>query len=202
MRASVYLRSVLGVRMRFVCSSAAIAILALCCAPLSAYAQPADIWTRSILDEVRLGVLAHDIEPNGNQGGVDFNIELLFKRPTTVYRTSLENVLLRPRFHLGSSLNFGSDTNQVYAGLTWDVPLAPKLSLEVSFGGVLHDGPTGSEPNSLGCALNFRESLSIGYQLSDRWRVYGTVTHISNADLCDQNSGLTSAGVRFGYTLN
>ena len=203
MGALAYLCSVLGVRLQIVCSAVAVG-LALCCTPLtSAYAQSADIWTRSILDEVRLGVMAHDVEPNGNEDGVDFNIELLFKRPTTVYRSSLANILLRPRFHIGSSINFSGDTNQLYAGLTWDMPLAPKWSLEISLGGVLHDGPTDSAgPYSFGCALNFRESISIGYQVSDRWRVYGTVAHMSNGGLCDHNSGLTSAGVRFGYMLN
>jgi hypothetical protein len=198
-----------GVRKRSVCSGPAAIIataivLALSCAPVSsAHAQPSDIWTRSILDEVRLGVLAHDIEPNPNESGVDFNIELLFKRPTATYRSSLANILLRPRFHVGTSINLDGDTSQLYAGLTWDMPLAPKWSLEVSFGGALHDGPTdGSGSFSYGCALNFRESISIGYEVSNRWRVYGTVTHMSNAGLCDFNSGLTSAGVRFGYTLN
>jgi hypothetical protein len=203
MRALAYLRSVPGLRLRSACGGAAIAMLAFCAPVTGAYAQSADIWTRSILDEVRLGVLAHDIEPNGDESGVDFNIELLFKRPAATYRSSLANILLRPRFHVGSSINLDGDTSQLYAGLTWDIPLAPKLSLEVSFGGALHNGPTdGSGAFSYGCALNFRESISLGYQVSDRWRVYGTVTHISNADLCDFNSGLTSAGVRFGYTLN
>jgi lipid A 3-O-deacylase len=199
MRASVYLRSVLGIWGRL----AAVVIVALCCGPVTGAHAQADIWTRSILDEVRLGALAHDIEPNANEGGVDFNAELLFKRPAATYRSSLANILLRPRFHVGTSINLDGDTNQLYAGLTWDMPLAPKWTLEVSFGGALHDGPTDdSGAFSYGCALNFRESISLGYQVSDRWRVYGTVTHMSNAGLCDFNSGLTSAGVRFGYTLN
>lgn len=203
MRPLAYLRSVLDVRARFVCS-AAVALVALCGISVTgAYAQSPDIWTRSILDEVRLGVLAHDIEPNPNESGVDFNMELLFKRPTATYGSLLANIVLRPRFHVGASINLDGDTNQLYAGLTWDIPLAPKWSLEVSFGGALHDGPTdASGAFSYGCALSFRESISLGYQVSDRWRVYGTVTHMSNAGLCDFNSGLTSAGVRFGYTLN
>jgi lipid A 3-O-deacylase len=201
MRASAYLRSVSWLRPAL--AGAAIVLLALCAPLTGARAQSPDIWMRSILDEVRLGVLAHDIEPNPNESGVDFNIELLFKRPAGTYRSSLANILLRPRFHVGSSINLDGDTNQVYAGLTWDMPLAEKLTLEVSFGGALHDGPTDATGgHSYGCALNFRESISLGYRLNDRWRVYGTVTHMSNGGLCDLNSGLTSAGVRFGYTLN
>ncbi|MET0195581.1 MAG: acyloxyacyl hydrolase, partial [Hyphomicrobiaceae bacterium] len=105
--------------------------------------------------------------------------------------------------HIGASVNAGGDTNQIYAGLTWNVPLAVRWTFEVSFGGALHDGPTGGAPGySFGCAINFREAASIGYAVSERWRVYGTVTHMSNGGLCDHNSGLTSAGVRLGYALN
>jgi hypothetical protein len=186
--------------MRFVCSSAAIAILALCCAPLSAYAQPADIWTRSTWTRLRLGVLAHDIEPNGNQGGVDFNIELLFKRrPRSTARRS-KNVLLRPalpprllpqlrqRHESGlrrPNLGRTSGTEAVAGGV---------------FGGVLHDG------RRLRAQLAWLRA-ELPRVPFDRLPAVGplarvrNVTHISNADLCDQNSGLTSAGVRFGYTL-
>src|SRR5262245_31417070 len=115
MRASAYWRSVFWLRL--LPALACMAILTLCLPLAGAEAQSRDIWPRSILDEVRLGVLAHDIEPNPNESGVDFNIELLFKRPAGSYRSSLANILLRPRFHVGSSINLDGDTNQVYAGL-------------------------------------------------------------------------------------
>jgi lipid A 3-O-deacylase len=189
---------------QFLWSVAAIVIPALCGAPVtSVSAQSSDFRPLSIFDEFRLGLMAHDIEPHGDEGGVDFNVELLFTRPAVVYHSRLADIVFRPRFHIGTSISASGDTNQFYAGLTWDIPLIEKWLLEVSFGGAVHDGPTGnSGPYSFGCALNFRESLSIGYAVTDRWRFYGTVTHMSNADLCDHNSGLTSAGVRLGYTLN
>lgn len=160
--------------------------------------------TRSIFDEFRIGLMAHDVEPGGNEDGLDFGVELLFRSP---YRTSYGNAfadfLFQPRFHLGSAINLSSDTSQVYAGLTWNIPLGQAFTFEVSLGGAIHDGPTGSGgDHSFGCTLNFRESASIGYALSERWRLYGTVTHMSNANLCDHNSGLTSAGVRLGYNMN
>jgi hypothetical protein len=109
---------------------------------------------------------------------------------------------LRPRVHVGASVNTQGDTNQLYTGLSWDVQLMPRLSLELTFGGALHDGPTGRGlDDSYGCPLNFRESASLGYALDERWTVYGTISHMSNADLCDNNTGLTSAGVRLGYKL-
>jgi hypothetical protein len=154
------------------------------------------------LDEMRIGALVHSIEPSNAEDGVDLNLELLFRRTATKYNDPFLDFVFRPRIHLGTSINLAGDTSQLYAGLTWDMKLAPRLSLEVSFGGALHDGPTGDNtPDSYGCALNFRESVSVGYALDERWTVYGTFAHMSNAGLCDQNTGISSVGLRLGYKL-
>src|SRR5215510_9454861 len=117
-----------------------------------------------LINEVRFGVLAHSLSTNNTEEGVDLNLELLFRRPAISFESFLIDLVLRPRFHLGASINTVGDTNQLYAGLTWDVNLTPKLSVEVTFGGALHDGPTDANlVASYGCALNFRESFSLGY---------------------------------------
>ncbi len=36
------------------------------------------------------------------------------------------------------------------------------------------------------------------FMLSERWDVMATVDHMSNADLCDANRGLTNVGIRIG----
>ncbi len=154
-----------------------------------------------LIDEVRFGALAHSIDASNGEGGADLNLELLFRRPGGRYDNPLLDFALRPRAHIGASVNTAGDTSQIYAGLSWDVQLAPKLSLELTFGGALHDGPTEAGPDSYGCSVNFRESASLGYALDERWTVYGTISHMSNADLCDRNTGLTSAGLRLGYKL-
>jgi hypothetical protein len=168
----------------------------------SAQAPPSDGVRPPLVDEVRLGALAHSVEASNSEGGVDANLELLFRRAATQYNDAFLDAVLRPRIHLGASINTAGDTNQLYAGLSWDVKLAPRFSLELTFGGALHDGPTGRQPtDSYGCPLNFRESLSLGYALDERWTLYGTFAHMSNADLCDHNTGLSSVGVRLGYKL-
>jgi len=53
--------------------------------------------------------------------------------------------------------------------------------------------------NALGCHVLFRESASLGFNLTESWRIMGTIEHNSNAGLCDFNRGLTNAGVRLGY---
>ena len=94
------------------------------------------------LDEVRFGALAHSIDVTNGEDGADLNLELLFRRPGGRYDNPLLDFALRPRVHIGASVNTVGDTSQIYAGLSWDVKLAPKLSLELTFGAALHDGQT------------------------------------------------------------
>jgi hypothetical protein len=180
-----------------------LAVVAIAAAPLAAFAlAPAARAQTPLFDELRLGLMAHTIEPDHSEGGADVNIELLFRRPATSYGNAFADFVFRPRVHVGASINTIGDTSQIYAGLTWDFKLAERLSLEVSFGGAWHDGPlNGGAADLYGCSLNFRESVSLGYALSEAWTVYGTLAHMSNADLCSNNSGITSAGVRIGYKL-
>src|SRR5262245_19870847 len=74
-----------------------------------AYAEPS--W----LDEVKLGVLAHDIRLLGNhvEPGADITVEVLFPSP------ALLRLLGAPRPHLGLSINTAGATDYGYLGLTW-----------------------------------------------------------------------------------
>ena len=159
-------------------------------------------WSRGFFDEVRLGYLAHHIEPAGTERGSDLNFEVLLNRPGVIFANSFVDIVFRPRLHFGASINLGGKTSQAYTGLAWTVPLMEHLSLELTFGGALHDGPDSGPGSAFGCPLNFRESASMAFAVTERWRVYGTVAHMSNGSLCVRNSGLTSAGVRLGYLLN
>lgn len=155
------------------------------------------------LDEVRFGVLAANLEEGGSEEAETLiNGEFLFNIGLSqhVYDDPIRNFFLRPRAHVGVSVTPDEGTNQVYAGLTWETHLTNRIFAELSFGGTLHDGPTAAnDPNSYGCSLLFRESVSIGYEVTEHIRVMATVDHMSNAGLCDQNQGLTNAGVRLGY---
>jgi hypothetical protein len=179
-----------------------LAFLATLIASGSAYAQSrGEPQPRGIFDEVRIGVLGHHVELSGTEKGSDLNFEILFSRPAVSYGSSLADIALRPRLHIGASINVDGNTSQGYAGFTWNVPLHERLSLELTFGGSLHDGPSNAAGSAFGCPLNFRESASLGFAVMERWRIYGTVAHMSNGGLCERNSGLTSAGVRFGYVF-
>ena len=173
----------------------AAAVLALAAAPVTA---------GGLLHEVRLGVLDNNAEPSGTEDGIDVNFEVLFRRlETRAERSSFVDYLASPRPHLGASLNLDGDTSVVYAGLTWDIPLGDLMALEASFGAAVHDGPLDEAGfTSYGCQMNFRESLGLGVELGGGWRVQALVDHMSNADLCRRNRGLTNAGLRLGLSLD
>jgi len=169
------------------------------CLTLAAPAQAHD-W----LSELRLGALAQNIEPTGqgHEHGADINAEVLFMPLFAPTGDTVKDVLFGFRPHIGATYNFAGGTNKFYAGLSWDAPLSSGVFFEGSFGLALHDGGL-DEPGraQYGCRVNFRESASLGYDLDDHWRALLTVDHMSNADLCDKNRGLTNAGLRLGYRL-
>lgn len=151
------------------------------------------------IDEFRVGALVHDLEDNDAEKGADINLELLFAAPGVETGNRLADFLFNPRPHLGASVSAVGDTNRLYFGLTWDAPITELLFVEGTFGGVLHDGPTDDSSSSFGCEANFRESISLGLNLTERWRLLATLSHMSNGGICDENEGLTSAGARLGY---
>lgn len=154
-----------------------------------------------IFDEARLGTV-FSVQDN-DEFGVIVSGQLFFKSFVPPFENYFANTLLRPRVHVGGNLATADDgVSQVYAGLTWNFPVFNRFFLEASFGGTLHDGPLESPGDGLdlGCHFMFRESIGVGVDLGQRWRVVASADHSSHANLCDGgNSGITHAGVYAGY---
>jgi hypothetical protein len=168
---------------------------------LSAYAPlPAG---PGFLSEFRFGASAQD--PSGPEAGsANLTGEVLFSKPFTP--ADLFTSYFVPRPHVGGSVNFDSKTSFAYAGLTWTVDVTPRVFVEGSLGGAVHDGNTNpfyTPPDraALGCSPLFRESGSFGVRLSTNWHVMATVEHLSNAGACSDNRGLTNVGARVGYAF-
>jgi lipid A 3-O-deacylase len=147
------------------------------------------------IDELRLGILESVDGPKDDKGGSpDVNLELLLGRFGPAYQSAFWNHFLRPRPTLGTSINTGGGTDEFYGGFTWDAFLTRRLFVEAFAGGALHDG----DDDYFGCRANFREAGSVGIMLSAHWDLLATVDHMSNANLCDENRGLTNIGIRLG----
>ena len=152
----------------------------------------------SALSEVRGGILAHDRGPftDNEEGGADINLEVLFRSPDAL------GSIGSPRPHVGFSVNTSGDTDQFYGGLTWEWEFWRSLFAGFSLGGAIHDGKTETsrtDRKELGCRVLFRGSLELGYRLTRRHGVSLFYDQISNLDICDNNEGLETAGVRYGY---
>ncbi|HXI88122.1 MAG TPA: acyloxyacyl hydrolase [Parvularculaceae bacterium] len=159
---------------------------------------------RAPIDEIRLGVLAHDSGPftRRKEHGAGINGEIIFKAPRVL------KFLGSPRPILGASIaTEDGATNAVYAGLAWQVKLPSRFFVEGGAGIAVHDGDTQFKPTDkningtiyLGCRALFRLSADLGYRLTDRLSVSAHADHMSNAGLCDDNEGLDNTGVRLGY---
>ncbi|MFL1461302.1 acyloxyacyl hydrolase [Roseococcus sp. DSY-14] len=184
------------------------ALLAACLLALPAAAEdlPAGL-------ELRVGLMAHD--PgflDGKESGALVNAEVLLPSPFPVpAATPRWAWLLRPRPHLGGSLNTAGDTSHGYAGLTWTALLGrdalrpgDAIRLDLFGGGALNDGRHGTrEPDrkALGGNLLFRMGGEVGWQFTRHWSVSAYVEHQSNAGLARRNQGLNSTGLRLGYAF-
>jgi lipid A 3-O-deacylase len=157
-----------------------------------------------IIDEVKAGVMAHDITLGGKhlENGADINGEVLFVSP------SFLDIIGAPRPHLGGWVNTQGNTDAAYFGLTWGLPIfksivgaTDALTIYGSLGGAVHDGYEDSAPagrKKLGSPVLFRESVELGYQITPVYSISAMVDHISNANLGSHNAGITNAGARVG----
>jgi hypothetical protein len=151
--------------------------------------------------ELRVGFLRPDVGVFGThkeKGGIDLNGEVLFNSPRVL------SWIGAPRPHVGITGNTAGNTGYVYIGMTWHFELWRALFLEPSVGGAAHNGKYNHATNdrkSLGCSLQFRESLSLGYHLTKRVNASLYLDHISNAGICSGNEGMESAGLRMGYSF-
>lgn len=180
--------------MRYVLSAVFILLLMV----VAAHAQDAtaaSFGADAFINELRFGGLLHDLTSPEKSTGPDFNAEILFAKPW-----GGEQTWWLPRPNLGTTLNFGGGTSTVYAGVAWQYNVTQNIFVEGTFGGSLNNfSEDGAHRSDLGCHALFRESGSLGYDITEHWRIMATVEHNSNAGLCDKNRGLTNYGMRVGY---
>jgi len=168
-------------------------------------AAPAPQPPVKIVDEVKIGALAHDVGFLGHhrESGADINLELLFASPDIL------RYIWHPRPHFGADINSDGKTSNYYAGLTWGGTFyEPHWSRGdgffalLSVGGSVNDGKistTDPTRKSLGSHVLFKEGLDLGYKLNDVVSIAAYIDHISNANLANRNEGITNVGARVGY---
>jgi lipid A 3-O-deacylase len=152
-----------------------------------------------LVSEMRVGLSFHDVALTGRteEGGFDFNGELLFQPPSWL------GPIGAPRPHLGANVNSAGDTSLFYAGLTWTAQFSGGMFFEASLGAALHDGVEAdarAKQKELGCPVLARFAASAGYLFDGGPHSLSvTFEHASNLGACERNEGLENFGLRYGY---
>jgi hypothetical protein len=151
--------------------------------------------------EVRLGTAYHGYE--GREAGtVDVMVDALLPAFNLGKALSSEAFSIHPQ--IGADINTQGKTSAAFAGFAAVVHLPAKFKIEADLGGSVNNGKTTSSDSSrseLGCTVLFREALGIGYQITKEVSVLGFAEHMSNANLCTPNNGITNFGVKLGYSF-
>ena len=160
---------------------------------------PVSVGHTGPVDEIRLGVLYHDLglwAESSDEGGVDFNAELIFS-PSL----DLLSGVLRP--NLGFSLSSEGATSKIYGGAVWEYRWPRGYFADLALGLAVHNGETDdgnlTNMNQLGSPVLFRVAFEAGFTIGQRHLISLMFDHISNAYLADPNEGLDTLGLRYGY---
>ena len=160
--------------------------------------MPASLGHTGPVDEFRLGALYHDLglwAKSSNEGGVDFNVELIFS-PSL----DLLSGVLRP--NLGFSLNSEGGTSKIYGGAVWEYRWLRGYFVDLALGLAVHNGETdegeATTMNQLGSPVLFRLAFEAGVTIGQRHLISLMFDHISNAYLAEPNEGLDTLGLRYG----
>jgi hypothetical protein len=152
------------------------------------------------LQEVRAGLLAHDVDDlwsgSSKEEGVDFSAELVTNYPDMFLWQG------HIRSNLGLSINSQGDTSTLYAGLLWDRDLVFRTFISLGLGLAVHNGELAADEEDkkgLGSRILFRVPLELGYRFGAHHRVMFFFVHLSNAHLASPNEGMDMLGLRYGY---
>ena len=162
-----------------------------------------------IVDEVRAGLAFHGVYYTMiPQDFGDWDLSRLEDVTFDVLFTSPDLDAFRwigaPRPEIGATINLEGEDSLVHAGLTWQAHLFDSpVFVEGTFGAAIHNGYLGDEApagrRQFGCRVNFYERFGVGVDLTENATATLSYEHTSNAELCDQNAGLSNLGLKFGW---
>ena len=130
----------------------------------------------------------------------------------------------RPQVHAFVSINSQLKSNFVAAGLDWRIALGDRVYFRPGIGLALTDGKTVLPPANVpgltlaeqdrraslyynriafGSRILFEPEIAFGYQVTPRFAVEASYTHLSNGQIFHKgkNQGLDDAGLRLVWAL-
>jgi lipid A 3-O-deacylase len=164
------------------------------------FSSSAAVAGDNFISELRVGALAHDQGfTTHKEDGVDVAAEVVFSDTGWLG----DGWTLRP--NLGTDINTDGKTSQVYLGMLAGHRLFGPVFFDVGAGGAWHDGKLDTndpDRHSLGCRVIFHLEGDLGVDLGENWALMAHIDHISNANLCDRNEGLTNLGALISYRFD
>lgn len=149
--------------------------------------------------QLRGGLVTHGIASD-ESGTQDVNAEWLM--PAFDFGAT-GGFSLHPQ--VGGNFNLQGRTNSAYAGFAGIYQFSNGIFVEGDLGGSVNDGyksaPANSGRSELGCNQLFREAFVIGVPLTSRLSVMAIAEHMSNANLCQPNNGITNVGMKLGFSF-
>lgn len=154
----------------------------------------------SLVDELKLGVLWHDVpglwsgfqaEPNS----ADINIEALLS-PSVAFLGGT----IRPA--IGGSISTVGATSDGYIDARWQYETPCGIFFGLGLGAAVHNGQLKLEDwdrKALGSRVLFHIPAEIGYRFDEHNSLSAYFEHMSNAYTVDPNEGMDRLGVRYGY---
>lgn len=166
----------------------------------NSYSSSSSLIDMLRLDEVRIGIADHDVGVFGTdkESGPTIALSMRFKPLSG----DMWDILLNPRPFIGANINTTSDTSAINAGVNWDWYFLPQTFASFSFGGTLHDGEeatTKLDRKELGSHALFYLAVELGYRIDAHNSLALRIDHMSNAKTADNNEGLDTVGIMYGY---
>ena len=93
-------------------------------------------------------------------------------------------------------------SSKLYGGLVWQYVADSGWFLKLGLGGAVHDGERETlreGKKELGSQVLFHIPIELGRSVRGRHRISLYFDHVSNASLADENEGLDTLGLRYGY---
>lgn len=157
------------------------------------------VSTDRLVYEWKWGLLKHDVDNLwsgfSREAGWDFNLEILFSPSLALWGGEL-----RPA--LGASWSEAGDTSRLYLDGRWQIEFDNRIYTGIGLGIALHDGETewtSPDRKALGSTLLFHIPLEVGYRMDPHNSISLYFDHISNGYTQNENEGLDSLGMRYGY---
>ena len=175
--------------------------------------------SQAYANEIRLGVLQHDVEVSSLGGQKGKEASMSVSAEFVGQPIEALSFIRSPRPYVGGLLNVNDETSSANAGLSWRGKVTKRSFVDYAIGMAVHNGAliipspnNETDPEVISNIVNrkaneiefgsrflIRNAFSIGYNLTEETSVELVWEHMSNGAFFDDvNEGIDNIGIRYG----